>query len=205
MTDAFFAIILGAAAAPGGKPNGGTSLVDAAGLRGWIVERDEPACVRNEAATLIIGECAGWVRTNAPVVGEYSLSFEIRRRGTAEVRALLGVLGVDNARRRPDVVIAMPLLGVPSEAKPASIRMRLLPVSEDARTEATKPVDQWQAYVVTRNRSSIHAQLNGTEILSGGAVRASDGWIGFRAEAGEFEVRNVQLHRSPASNGGAPR
>ena len=170
-------------------------------------ERDDRSCVRNEAATLIVGECAGWVRTDAPVLGDYSVSFEIRRRGTTDARALLGVLGVDNARRRPDVVIAMALFGGPGEAKPSSVRMRLLAVSESARTQAMKPADQWQAYVVTRNRGGIHALLNGTEILSGGPVRASDGWIGFRAEAGEFEVRNVQLQPSAitTSNGVAPR
>jgi TonB family protein len=170
-------------------------------LTGWIAEYKRPPCVRNESGTLMITACAGWVRTERTVFGDYSIAFEARTR-SAGTHALLGLLGIDGRNQRPELVLAVPMLGPPGATTQSKMRIEMLSLSASARAQAMKADGEWQSYVVTRNRTGIHVLLNGTEIASSGAVSASDGWIGFRSVAGDFEVRNLRLrHLFPTVTG----
>jgi TonB family protein len=178
----------------------GTPLVDADGLRGWTAAQMKSDCVRNASGTLVIAECAGWLRTDSTVFGDYAIAFEVRARD-AHTRALLGLLGVNDRNGRPDRFLAVPLLGPADERKSLPIGTQVLSPSASGREQAMKPAVEWQSYVVTRNRGGIHVLLNGTQILSRGPVHGSDGWIGFRAEGAGFELRDVHLrHLSPPSS-----
>ncbi len=94
------------AAQPG--PAASTPLIEADGLHGWFA--DGPACVRNDAGTILMTSCAGWVRTEQTVFGDYAVTFEVRSRDAAS-QGFLGVLGVDGARRQTEVVVAAPVVG----------------------------------------------------------------------------------------------
>jgi len=175
-------------------PSDEIALVGRDGLQGWTADAMKSGCVHNEAGTLIVNACAGWVRTESTVLGDYTIAFEIRARG-ADSRVLLGILGInDRPGGHPAAVIAIPVLGADARMSPR-VRIQLLPVSTGGRAQAMKGDGEWQSYVVTRNRTGVHVLLNGVQILSSGSVHASDGWIGFFAEGAGLDVRNVRLRR----------
>ena len=167
-------------------------LIEASGLAGWVAAKTQTTCVRNTAGTLTLGECAGWLRTDHTIFGDFTLSFEVRVEApTAE--GFLGLLGVDGQYHRTRWLVAVPIAG--SAAGPHKSPIDVVPValSSNARDRTIRPVGEWNVYTVTRNKTGVHVLLNGVELASSGALRASDGWIGFRADAGELQVRNVQL------------
>lgn len=192
-------IAIAAMAAQTSQPSEQTMLVSRDGLQGWTADATKSGCVRNET----VNACAGWVRTDATVFGDYTMAFEIRARG-ADARVLLGVLGInDRPGGRPNAVIAIPLLGAADARMSPRVRVQLLPVNAAGRAEAMKQEGEWQSYAVTRNRLGVHVLLNGVQILSSGPVHASDGWIGFLADGDGIDLRDVRLrHLFPSASPG---
>ena len=180
--------------AAGQPQRNSTTLIEPSGLAGWRAVRTDSRCVRNPSGTITVAECAGWLRTDHTIFGDYTVTFEVRAE-SLDVEGFLGVLGVDNGSRRPEVVIAIPIAGQAATPRRSPVTVEPIVLSAAARAQAINPPGQWNAYTVTRNRTGLHVVLNGTQIASAGPVRASDGWLGFRADTGEFEVRNVQLRR----------
>lgn len=180
----------------------GTPLIPPDGLAGWSAQSGSTQCVRNDAETLIVTPCAGWLRTE-PVFGDYTTTFQIRSQDGG-ARVLLGVLGLSARDGRPDALFGIPLLGATGAPSRSAARIEWLAVSEAARTQAMKPDGEWQTYAVTRNGQGIHVLLNGTQILSSGPIRSSDGWLGFKSDDGAFELRGMRLrHVMPAVGVGA--
>jgi hypothetical protein len=85
-----------------------TPLVDEDGLPAWTAEEMKPECVRNASRTLVIAECASWLRTGSTVFGDYANASQVRARG-ADTRAVLGVLGFNDRNGRPDKLPTVPL------------------------------------------------------------------------------------------------
>jgi TonB family protein len=179
------------------------TLIAPEGLAGWSAPGASSKCLANVSGTLNVSQCAGWLRTEKPVYGDYVVTFELRAR-VPETRVFLGLLGSSSKEGRPEYFVGLPLLG-PAAASPESVqRFDMLAISETARAQAMKPEREWQTYVVTRNRQGVHVLLNGTQILSSGPIRASDGWIGFTADQGAFELRAVALrHLMPPPSAGS--
>ena len=187
---ALFSLAMSAVAGQAGGP--WTSMIPDKGLGGWSAQGRRSACVDNRSATFTVSECAGWIRTDKTIFGDYAIAFEIRSRKPG-TRALLGLLGISDRTDRPEMVMAVPLLGPAVAPASSPSRVELLPISETARAQATTTEGEWQSYTVTRDERGVHVLLNGTQLLSSGRVNASDGWIGFTAETGSFELRNLRL------------
>jgi TonB family protein len=184
-----------------------TSMIPAQGLAGWTAQRATSACVENVASTLTVYNCAGWLRTEKRVNGDFAMAFEVRARSVG-ARALLGLMGISDRNGRPEVVLGVTLLGPEDSEHPSTPRVERLRLSETARTDAMRADGEWQSFAITRNRLGVHVLLNGTQILSSGPVHASDGWIGFTADSGSFELRNLRSRYvappSVAGRGTAP-
>ena len=167
------------------------SLIEASGLAGWVAQT-RSTCVRNDAGTLIVGECAGWLHTDHTIFGDFTITFEVRVEG-AGTEGFFGLLGVEGRDRRTEVMVALPIAGGAAAPRRSPIVVEPVALSASARARAMRPVGEWNAYAVTRNSTGVHVLLNGLEIANTGVIRASDGWIGFRADPGELEVRNLRL------------
>jgi TonB family protein len=183
------------------------ALIDAEGLGGWTADRNKSSCARNEAGTLVVFECAGWVRTVSTVYGDFMLAFETRARGEG-TRALLAIMGVeiDRQGQLPPTALGVPLIGKES-FRGSRARILMSPLSATAQAEAMRSAGEWQSYVVNRGRDGLHVSLNGTPIMVTGQVRGSDGWIGFLVEGPGLELRNVRLRElgvPPSRYLGAP-
>jgi TonB family protein len=186
------ALLIPAAIVAGQFTDPGRSLIPPHGLAGWTAQSRSSDCVRNDSDTLTVHECAGWLITDKPVFGDYSLTFEMRP-SAGGGHVLLGVLGINTRDGRPDALVGIPVLGPTSALRRSSVNIQMLALADAARAQAMKPDGEWQAYAITRNGQGVHAMLNGTQILSSGPIRASDGWIGFRVEDGSFELRGMHL------------
>ena len=186
----------------------GRALIEAEGLGGWTADRTaKSTCARNEAGTLIVSECAGWMRTSSTIYGDFVLTFEVKARGEG-TSALLGVMGVEVDRRGqlPPTALGVPLLGKGS-FKGRRARIHMAPQGATAQAGALRSEGEWQSYSVTRGRDGLHVALNGTPIMVTGDVRGSDGWIGFLVEGPGLELRNVRLRElgiPPSRYLGAP-
>jgi TonB family protein len=187
-----FALVMPLAKAGAQTPGAARPLIAPKGLSGWSAQRGSSGCVDNVSATLSVSHCAGWLRTEKPVFGDYAVTFEVRSR-VAGSQVWLGVLGTSSKQGRPEYFVGIPLLGSATEPHGVTRLFDVLALSDTARSQAMKPDGEWQAYAITRNRQGFHVLLNGTQILSSGPVRGSDGWIGFTADDGAFEVRDVLL------------
>jgi len=188
----FFALVMMTAwPAHAQSPRASRPLFDTSGLHGWTATNTDSKCVRNEAGTITLRECAGWLRTDH-ILADYTISFEVRVQ-TTDIDGFFGLLGVDGPHQRTEVMVALPIAGAASAPRPSSITVVPVVLSPSARERAMKPAGEWNAYTVTRNATGVRVLLNGLEIANSGPMRASDGWLGFRADSGELEVRNVQL------------
>ncbi len=165
-------------------------LIPDEGLGGWVSEPSASQCAQNAGATVTIAECAGWFRTSEVWRSDFELTFEARRHD-ARTGLMLGVLGRDDVKHAPEAVVTVPLLGSPLASRPS--KRLALTVSSAAARGAMKPDDEWQSFIITRNRLGLHALLNGTEILASEPIRSSDGWIGFQAFAGRVDIRLVRI------------
>jgi len=186
------------------SPPNAITLIEPSGLSGWTAAQTSPPCVGNQSGTMTVGECAGWLRTDHTIFGDYTLAFEVRA-DRVGVEAFLGVLGVDGPYRRPELVVAVPILGPAAAPRHSSMIVEPIVVSAAARTRAMNATGEWNSYTVSRNRTGVHVLLNGIEIASPGPIRASDGWVGFRTDTGQFELRNLQLRHVFATEGRATR
>jgi TonB family protein len=166
-------------------------MFEASGLAGWSAQHGTAGCVNNVSGTVALSECAGWLRTDTTVFTDYAMAFEVRERRPG-ARALFGTLGISDRTGRPELVIALPILGISTPPR-VPRQIHVLPLSLSGWMQAMNPEPEWQSYRVTRNRQGIHVLLNGTQVLSSGPVRASDGWLGFLAEGETIELRNVTL------------
>jgi hypothetical protein len=118
---------------------------------------------QNAGRTLTAAACAGWFRTGEIWPGDFELAFEVRRHDQ-RAGLVLGLLGRDDLKRAPEVVVTLQLLGSRAASRPS--KQLALAVSPVAISGAMKPDGEWQSFVITRSRLGVHGLLNGTEILA---------------------------------------
>lgn len=67
----------------------------------------------------------------------------------------------------------------------------------DAVKKAMKPVGEWQTYAITVRDTRAEVWLNGVPVCTADGLKSDAGPIGFQAEYGKLEYRNVRIKPLP--------
>lgn len=171
-------------------------LFDGRSLSGWVVERESPGTLLASQGVLVAADDAGWVRTERTEFKTFTLRFEARTTHP-RTRAVFAMFGLSPSARLPGNAWGISLFPgeVPDPATFARLRLEVLP-PVDREAPSVPPTD-WQPFEVVRGDSRIVVSRSGRILINQVGPRTLDGWLGFLAQGGSLEIRNLQLGPGP--------
>jgi TonB family protein len=142
----------------------------------------------------------GWVRTARSKFGTFVLRFEARR-SRPDARVLFAMFGVSPNKQAPGNAYTVQLFGGPLPAPRAVERMRLMVFKPEVgvlENTLRSQEREWQPYEITRRRDSLEMVVNGQRFVAQDSPRTADGWLGFLADGGDVEIRNLRVGPAPS-------
>ena len=180
---------------------GFVSLFNGSDLDGWVIENN--AAFSAQDGLLVLNKGAGWLRSEEEF-GDFVFELDVRfleKEANSGIFIRTGPTSKNDKNGWPDNGYQVQCKDTITEERAIAT---MIPygapefeheTDRDALAKAYRPTGQWNHYEITCKGEDLSVKLNSTLVTTATNIKNLRGHVGFQAEFGHLEFRNIRIRR----------